>query len=219
MAMGSTGARVFLIGRNADALESVRRALGPFSAKSSICIADLSFDQDILKVKDGLEREFGYPDVLIHSAGLFSAGSFEDARVEDFDAMYRVNVRAPYLLTKALLPLMKETKGQIVFVNSTAGLAAGRNLGQYCACKYALRAIADSLRQEVNEHGVRVLSIYPGRTATPMQEHVHRLEGRTYEPGRLMQPEDIAAVTVNALLLPRSAEVTDIQLRPLAKTV
>ncbi|MDA8090755.1 MAG: SDR family NAD(P)-dependent oxidoreductase [Nitrospiraceae bacterium] len=219
LALGAAGANVLLTGRNAGALESVRAALGLFSSRSSICVADLAFEQDILRIKDSLEREFGFPDVLIHSAGLFTAGSFEESRIEDFDAMYRVNVRAPYLLTKALLPMLKERKGQVIFVNSTAGLAAGRNLSQYCACKYALRAIADSLRQEVNEYGIRVLSVYPGRTATPMQEHVHKIEGRPYAPSKLMQPEDVAAVVVNALLLPRSAEVTDIQLRPLTKAV
>ena len=219
LAMGSEGADVFLIGRNAAALESVRAALGPNSARSNICVTDLALERDILRARDCLEQELGYPDVLIHSAGLFLSGSFEESRVQDFDTMYRVNVRAPYLLTKALLPMLRERKGDVIFMNSTAGMAAGRNLSQYCACKYALRAMADSLRQEVNEHGVRVVSVYPGRTATPMQENIHRLEGRAYEPRKLMQPEDVAAVVMNALLLPRSAEVTDIHLRPLAKAV
>ena len=113
--------------------------------------------------------------------------------------------------------MIKPRKGQIVFINSSAGLRASGNLGQYAATKFALKAIADSLREEVNGEGVRVLSVYPGRTATPMQSAVHKLEGREYHPELLMQSADAAAVVVNALSLPGSAEVTEIFVRPMSK--
>jgi NADP-dependent 3-hydroxy acid dehydrogenase YdfG len=104
-----------------------------------------------------------------------------------------------------------------VFINSSAGLNARAELAQYAATKHALKAIADSLREEINDDGVRVLSIFLGRTATPMQATVHEMEGREYHPERLMQPEDVATVVINALSLPRSAEVTNIVVRSLAK--
>ncbi len=104
-----------------------------------------------------------------------------------------------------------------MFINSSAGLRAGAGISQYAATKHALKAIADSLREEINAEGLRVLSVYPGRTATPMQASVHAMEGKAYHPERLMQPEDVAAVVINALKLPRSAEVTDISVRPLMK--
>jgi NADP-dependent 3-hydroxy acid dehydrogenase YdfG len=75
--------------------------------------------------------------------------------------------------------------------------------------------LADSLRSEVNPRGVRVLSVFPGRTASPMQAAVHADEGRSYQPERLLQPADVAASVVHALALPRTAEVTDIHIRPL----
>jgi NADP-dependent 3-hydroxy acid dehydrogenase YdfG len=133
------------------------------------------------------------------------------------DRQYRINVRAPYMLTQALLPMLKSRRGQIVFINSSAGLNARANVSQYAATKHALKAVADSLREEINAEGLRVLSVYPGRTATPMQADVHTMEGRAYRPDRLMQPEDVAAVVINALSLPSSAEVTDIHVRPLIK--
>jgi NADP-dependent 3-hydroxy acid dehydrogenase YdfG len=91
------------------------------------------------------------------------------------------------------------------------------NVGQYASTKHALKAVADSLRAEVDAEGVRVLSVYPGRTATPMQASVHEREGMAYIPERLMQPEDVAGVVINALCLPRTAEVTDIHIRPFVK--
>jgi NADP-dependent 3-hydroxy acid dehydrogenase YdfG len=89
---------------------------------------------------------------------------------------------------------------------------------QYDATKHALKAIADSLRAEVNSYGVRVLSVYPGRTATDMQARIHKAEDRSYRPELLLQPADVASVILNALLVPRTAEVTDIHIRPLMKT-
>jgi NADP-dependent 3-hydroxy acid dehydrogenase YdfG len=102
-------------------------------------------------------------------------------------------------------------------MNSSAGLSARAGVAQYAATKHALKAIADSLREEINDDGVRVLSVFLGRTATPMQAAVHEMEGREYYPELLLQPEDVASVIINALSLPRSAEVTDIIVRPLAK--
>jgi len=61
---------------------------------------------------------------------------------------------------------------------------------------------------------VRVITVFPGRTATPMQEEVHRFEGKPYDPDRFLQPRDVASLVLNALALPRSAEVTEVRVRP-----
>jgi NADP-dependent 3-hydroxy acid dehydrogenase YdfG len=122
------------------------------------------------------------------------------------------------MLTQRLLPLLATSCGQVVFINSSAGLMAKRPaVGQYAATKHALKAIADSLREEVNPKGIRVLTVYLGRTATPMQEALYRQEGKIYHPEVLMQPEDVASVVVHSLMLPRTAEVTDISIRPMSK--
>ena len=144
----------------------------------------------------------------------------EDATIEEFDAQYSTNVRAPYLLTKRLLPGLIAARGQVVFMNSTAGLAAARaDVGQYAASKHALRAVADSLREELNPQSVRVLSLYLGRTASPMQERLFQEEGRTYHPETLLQAEDVASVVLHALMLPDTAEITDLTIRPMMKPI
>jgi NAD(P)-dependent dehydrogenase (short-subunit alcohol dehydrogenase family) len=143
----------------------------------------------------------------------------ECASIEDLDLQFAVNVRGPYLLTQRLLPLLAVPGGQIVFINSSVGLAARQaQLGQYSATKHALKAITDSLREELNPKGIRVLSVYLGRTATPMQEAIFREEGKPYHPELLLQPEDVASVVVHALTLPSTAEVTDISMRPMSKS-
>jgi len=121
-------------------------------------------------------------------------------------------------LTQLLLADLTASRGQIVFVNSSQGLKAAPGVGQFAATQHALKAVADSLRQEVNQEGVRVLTVFPGRTATPRTADICRLEGIPYQPELLLQPEDIATMISAALMLPRTGEVTNISLRPLHKS-
>ncbi len=216
LGLAAQGSTLCLIGRRIEALDVTAQAARAMTAAARCYCADLSLDDQVQALAAQL-AEVGRIDVLIHSAGAIGLGPIESAPGEELDRQYRVNVRAPYLLTQALLPALKRSQGQIVFINSSAALNARANVGQYAASKAALKAIADSLRDEVNADGVRVLSVYPGRTASPMQAAVHALEGKVYKPERLMQPEDVAAIVINALSLSRSVEVTDINIRPMWK--
>jgi NADP-dependent 3-hydroxy acid dehydrogenase YdfG len=114
--------------------------------------------------------------------------------------------------------MLRAAQGQIVFVNSSVGLNAKRSgIGQYAATHHAMKAVADSLREEVNRDGVRILLVHPGRTATPLQEELYRLKGKPYDATQLLQPEDVAQAILGAITLPRTAEVTDISIRPMTK--
>ena len=217
LALAGQGARICAVGRNIAGLSETVAAAGPLSKVTDFQI-DLTSEQSFELLARHLE-DIGRLDMLIHCAGVICQGRMEDAPVEDLDLQYATNVRAPYVLTKRLLPLLIASRGQIVFINSSAGLNARRaEAGQYAATKHALRAIADSLREEVNPEGVRVVSVYLGRTATPMQETLFREEGKDYRPEMLLQPEDVAAVVVQTLMLPPTAEVTDISIRPMRKS-
>jgi len=109
---------------------------------------------------------------------------------------------------------LEAAAGQVVFVNSGAGLRANARWGAYAASKFALRALADSLRQEVAERGVRVTTVYPGRTATPMQREVHRQEGRRYDPDAFVRPEDVASQVAALLALEPPSTVSELTIRP-----
>ena len=98
------------------------------------------------------------------------------------------NLVAPAELTRLLLPQLRAAQGHVVFVNSGAGLRANAEWAAYAASKHGLKALADALRQEEHGNGVRVTSVYPGRTATPMQEKVHQQEGKEYDAARWIDP-------------------------------
>ena len=216
-ALAGEGTVLCLVGRDLDRLRPVAAAAQDAGSSVHCYAADLARDRDIAALSEHVQRDCPSVDVLVHSAGIISLGRMEEAAIAEFDDQYRVNVRAPYLLTQRLLPSVRACGGQIVFINSSAGLKAGAGVGQYAATKHALKAVADSVRDEVNDAGVRVLTVFLGRTATPMQAAIHDLEGKVYEPEHLAQPEDVAAVVVHALSLPRTAEVTEISVRPLRK--
>jgi len=181
-------------------------------------IVDLADEAAIRGFCERIGHQYSSVHVLVHAAGIIEMGSVAESRLEDFDRQHQINVRAPYQLTQALLPNLARGRGQVVFVNSSAGVSAREQVAQYAATKHALKAVADSLRAEVNARGIRVLSVFLGRTASRMQREVHLREGKPYDPDRLLQPDSVASVVVNALELPRTAEVTDIHIRPMLKS-
>ena len=215
--LATQGAAVWLLARRGARLTGVAAEIEQLGGKAWTQALDVGSEPDVRRFADGLAKATDGLDVLVHSAGLHIAGRVADAPASELDAQYQVNVRGPYVLTQLLLPLLVARQGQVVFVNSSAGLNARGGVSGYTATKHALRALADALRDEVNADGVRVLSVYPGRTATPQQEAIHAAEGKLYRPERLLQPEDVADVVVNALTVARTAEVTDISIRPMQK--
>ncbi len=204
-----------LIGRHAGRLQSITqsaRELGAASALGhTIDFTDSAQSEEGTQV---LSRALQKCDYLIHSAGVCTLGEVSQAPIESLDLNYQVNLRGPYLLTQALLPKLIAAKGQVVFINSGAGLKAHPRWSQYAASKHGLKAVADSLREEVGPKGVRVMSVYPGRTATPMQASVRQMEGKPYDPSAFVQVTDVSHMTLSALALPDTASVIDLNIRP-----
>ncbi|GAA2329597.1 SDR family oxidoreductase [Streptomyces caniferus] len=153
-------------------------------------------------------------DSLLHSAGVIELGAVGDLPAKAWQRQLAANLVAPAELTRLLLPLVRVAQGMVVFVNSGAGLHANPQWGAYAASKHGLKALADSLRAEEHDNGVRVTSVYPGRTATPMQESTHRQEGKEYDPSRWIDPESVATAIMTAIDLPRDAEINDVSVRP-----
>jgi len=211
-------AKLHLIGRNTPALDVIAQQARANSPRVLTYRADLNLDEDLAKLQADLRRDCEGVDLLVHSAGVIAMGALETTSLADFDRQYRTNLRAPYALTQALLPLLRAQRGSVVFINSSAGMNTRAGISQYSATKHALKAVADSLRAEVNADDIRVLSVYPGRTASPQQAAIHKAEGKTYSPELLMQPADVARIIVDALKVNRTAEVTDISIRPMRKT-
>lgn len=216
--LADCGAKLCLLGRNMDALKKLVAQVKEKVPEVLCYKVDLENDSEMYSTIDSINMDNTNVDLLIHSAGVIALEKIATAPIKTLDWQFQVNVRAPYILTQAFTPVLRKSMGQIVFINSSAAHNASAQVGQYAASKHALKALADSYRAEENGNGIRVLTIYPGRTASPMQAAVFKMEGREYKPENLLQPEDIAAIVINAISLPRSAEVTDINIRPMIKS-
>lgn len=150
-------------------------------------------------------------DSVVHSAGVVEIGRVADG--VDIEGQVRVNLLAPAELTRRCLPALRAAHGTVVFVNSTSGLQANPGWSGYSASKFGLRGFADALRTEEAEHGVRVTSVFPSRTATPMQEKVHDVEGKEYDAADWMSAATVATAILGVLDLPSDATATDLTLR------
>jgi NADP-dependent 3-hydroxy acid dehydrogenase YdfG len=218
LSLAGHGAEVCLVARRRELLEGVAKQVQALGSRGHACPVDLTKDDDIHALGERVQKDFGHADILVLCGGAISHGALDKASLADLDLLYRSNVRGHYAMLQTMLPLLRKGPGQIVFVNSSAGLRSPATVGQFAATQHAFRSIADSLRDEVNADGIRVLSIYPGRTATPRMAKLFDKEGRAYKPELLMQAEDIAEMVTHSLRLPRTAEVTDISIRPMQKS-
>jgi NADP-dependent 3-hydroxy acid dehydrogenase YdfG len=151
-------------------------------------------------------------DVLVHNAGVSIPGHVAESNVDEWRATFAVNVFGAVELTLALLPALRRARGRVVFINSDAGRKVSPGMASYSASKFALRAFADSLRDD--EPDLRVTTIYPGRTDTGMQRELVAFEGGQYDPDNFLRAETVAAAVANAVATPPDGHVHEVVLRP-----
>jgi short-subunit dehydrogenase len=149
-------------------------------------------------------------DSVLHVAGAVELSAVAALPVGQLREQLDVNLVAPAVLTRACLPALRRAQGTVVFVNSTSGLRANPAWAAYAASKFGLRGFADALRAEEAEHGVRVTSVFPSRTATPMQEKVHDQEGKEYDASDWITPDTVADAIVHVLDVPPEATIPEL---------
>jgi short-subunit dehydrogenase len=174
---------------------------------STMVVADLADPPATLHVPESL-------DTVLHIAGVVDVAPVERADLAQMREQVVVNLLAPMAMTRQVLEPVRRARGLHLFVNSSAGLVANAGWTAYAASKFGLRGFADALRAEEAEHGVRVTTVFPSRTATPMQEKVHEQEGRTYDASRWIRPETVADQIVHVLDLPPDATIPELVIRP-----
>lgn len=193
-----------------DEVWAVVRAPGRAPSGCVEVVADLADAEALGALSDWPE---GF-DGVVHAAGVVELGLVAELSASAWQGQLAVNLVAPAVLTRVVLPQVRAAKGTVVFVNSGSGLRANPAWSAYSASKFGLRALADALREEETGNGVRVTSVFPGRTATAMQEKVHAQEGKEYDEGRWIRPETIADAVIGAIDLPRDATMPEISIRP-----
>ncbi len=205
--LAERGDDLVLVARNDARAAELEDTFG----RAQVLVGDLA-DPGTL---NGLGRQVdGGVNTLLHVAGVVDLGPVGRLRLADWEEQIAVNLTSPAVLTRELLPHLRGSRGTVIFVNSSAGLSASAEWSAYAASKFGLRALADSLREEEVEAGVRVSTIYPSRTATPMQEKVHEQEGRTYDSSRWISADTVVETILHVIDLPADATIPDVTVRP-----
>ena len=187
--------------------------LSPAFPHAHLMVADLT---DPARLEDVM-HDTVFPmelDTLLHIAGVVDLNLVADLPVEQIRQQVDVNLVSPMVLTRLMLPALRARRGLVLIANSSAGMSAGANWSAYAASKFGVRAFADSLREEEAQHGIRVTTVYPSRTATPMQAKVHEQEGGDYDPSRWIQPDTVARSILHVIDLPGDATIPELTIRP-----
>ena len=194
--------KLLLAGRPSRRLDAAVRRVG-----GTAVALDLADDESVAATADIVDEL----DVLVHNAGVAFPDELAESRIHDWRTTFEVNVIGAVALTQALLPALRRAKGQVIFVNSGAGLNVLAGMASYSASKFALRAYADSLRAE--EPTLRVTSVHPGRIATAMQRRLVAFEGGAYNPKHYLKPETVARAIADIVATPPDGHVHQVVIR------
>jgi 3-oxoacyl-[acyl-carrier protein] reductase len=195
--LARAGADVALVARSAEELESAREEASRSGGRALSFPVDLAREDEATRAVGRTVEAFGRIDVLVNAAGTDVPGTVEELDVEGWDRTLSVNLRAPFLLSKAAFPHMREAGGRtIVNVSSVAGKKGWANASAYCASKFGLTGFTEALADEGREHGIRAIVLYPGAMATNWGAFSpdERRESEAEEPSRtkVLPPSRVA---------------------------
>jgi NADP-dependent 3-hydroxy acid dehydrogenase YdfG len=200
------GYRLVLAARSRDKLEALAAELGGEQRALAVRCDVTDWDDQQAMASAALER-FGRLDVAFANAGFGASRGFLSDTPEHWRAMVLTNVLGAAYTVRATLPALKDTKGHVLLTGSVAGRRAISG-SLYSSTKWAITGMAESLRQDVNDTGIRVTLVGPGQVNTPFFEQPS--EGR-------LEPDDIARAVMFAVAQPPHVDVNEILIRPTAQ--
>lgn len=195
--------RIIAVGRDAQRLDAVAR-----ETDAEAWRLDVTDEAALAERIAGLDRL----DVLVNAAAVSQQRSVADASADEWAEQLAVNVTAPALITRHSLPLLRASRGTVIFIGSGAGTRPVPGSAIYTASKHALRAVADVLRIDEEPHRVRVATVAPGQTDTAMLRSM--IPSDSYEPDRYITPASVAGAVRFVVDAPDDVQITDIAVRP-----
>ena len=207
--LSDAGYRVVLAARSEDKLNAIAEEIQFKGGNSLVVPTDVSQPEQINNLKDRA-LEYGDVSVVINNAGLGKFSKVEDVAIEDWDRQLDVNLRASFLVSQAFIPGMKQRlNGILVFMNSVAGKKGYAHSAAYVASKYGMRGLANSLREELREDNIKVISIHPGSVDTPFWDGT----GVNFPREEMLSTQTLAQSIVHAIQSPGNFAVEELVVR------
>ena len=211
MRLAQLGAHLLLVARDPAALEAVKQHILQRGSTADTISCDLTSAAAIAELGSRVET-LGGCDILINAAGIGRIGApLHQMPIEDFDAIVATNLRAPFVLMRAVVPgMIARGGGEIVNISSLAGQGPLANGAAYSASKWALNGLSYSAAEELRAHNIRVSVVAPGSVNTSF--------GRGgKDPSKMLQPEDIAGVVAMLVTQPPQSFISEVRMRPTQK--
>ena len=200
---------VYLISRNKDNLNETKKLINDQNNECKIIISDISKTESINDIYSKIEHK-GKIELLVNNAGIGIFKNITDTTIEDWDNTINTNLRGTFLMTKMVVDEFKSKKnGKIVFVSSVAGLQPYKNSTAYVASKYAVRGFASSLREELREFNIKVITVFPGAVNTPIWDDKNMDELRQ----DMMKTDDLTETIFYAINAPNNCVTEEITIR------
>jgi len=208
IAFARAGASVVAVGRSAARLEETiaeaeKAGTAPGAGHLSL-VLDVGSEEDMARMADRTLERFGRIDILLASAGILRSGKGPKTATElspaDWNAILRTNLRGTFLSNRAVLPAMlRQKSGDIINVSSTSGLRGFAYDAAYCASKFGIIGLSESLSEEVRRSGIRVTTICPGPAGTAMWDQNLPVP----PPEKTMPVERVTELILYTVTLPR----------------
>ena len=199
--LSGEGCRVVLSGRRKAPLEKVLEKISAQGGEGLVVEGDVSEASDVDRLVSAAQETFGQIDILVNNAGIGGGGTIHEHDIQTWDQVMAVNLRGPFLTSRAVLPKMRaRSQGHIINISSESGLEYYQGNGAYGVSKHALNALGEFIQRENQEYGVRVDTICPGMVITEMTQNSPGLDHSKY-----LYPEDIAELVL--WLLTRRANI------------
>jgi 3-oxoacyl-[acyl-carrier protein] reductase len=210
VSLAKAGCRVVLAARTREQVEAVQREILSQGGDALAIPTDLTVDEDIQRLVEESQAKWGAVDILINNAGWGKRAPVVGASLTDWDQTFRLNLRAPMVLAKALLPKMiAKREGAVINIGSVSGKAGEANGAAYSASKFGLIGFTQSLYEEVREHSIKVAVILPGFVDTPLIP-----PNRQLDRSKMIQADDIAQTVLFVLTSPATCCPVEITVRP-----
>lgn len=207
--MADAGYRVILVARSENKLDAIAEEIHQNGSESLVIPTDVSQPEQINLLKEKALK-FGDISVVINNAGIGKFSKIEDITLEDWNHQMDVNLRASFLVSKAFIPSMKQNnKGTLVFINSVAGKKGYAYSAAYVSSKYGMRGLADSLREELREDNIKVISIHPGAVNTPFWNEIDS----DFSRAEMLKASTLAQYIVQAIQAPGNFTVEEMVVR------
>ncbi len=218
-AFADAGCSVVCIDINGEAAERVRRDLANQDSKSLALQCDVSNAGAVFKRVEAVDAHFGRLDIVVNCAAIDHTLPVDEMTVEQWDQVINVNLRGPFLLAKAALPLMRrQHSGHIINVASTAATRAWANASAYHASKWGLVGFSRGLGVEGRADGIRVTTIIPGGMRTHFFDRFTEQGIPMPEQQNLQDPANVARVIVFATQVPPESALQEVIITPMTET-